>query len=42
MDFSRSRTVRGLRARGFRMSFSIDLSQDWEVRTTLANVGGQK
>ena len=42
MDFSRSRTVRGLRARGFRMSFSIDLSQDWEVRTTFANAGGQQ
>jgi cell division protein FtsB len=42
MDFSRSRIVRGLRARGFRMSFSIDLSDKWEVHPTIADVGAQQ
>ena len=42
MDFSRSRTVRGTRARGFRMSFSIDLSYDWVVQSTLAASGEQQ
>ena len=42
MDFSRSRTVRGVRARGFRMSFSIDLSTHWDVRTALVHGGEQQ
>jgi len=42
MDFSRSRTVRGLRARGFRMSFTIDLSNNWEVRTAVVDTGDQQ
>lgn len=42
MDFSRSRTVRGARARGFRMSFSIDLSNDWIVQSALATLGEQR
>jgi cell division protein FtsB len=39
MDFSRSRTVRDIRARGFRMSFSIHLSNEWEIHTVVADVG---
>lgn len=42
MDFSRSRTVRGVRARGFRMSFSIDLTKNWDVQTSIAIAGEQK
>lgn len=42
MDFSKSRTVRGVRARGFRMSFSIDLANKWDVRSILANAGEQQ
>ncbi|MDP6541796.1 MAG: hypothetical protein QGF07_03330 [Phycisphaerales bacterium] len=42
MDFSKSRTVRGVRARGFRMSFLIDLSNKWDVRSVLANAGEQQ
>jgi hypothetical protein len=42
MDFSRSRTIRGVRARGFRMSFSIDLLNNWLVRTAIADVGEQQ
>ena len=42
MDFSRSRTIRGVRARGFRMSFSIDLLNNWVVRTAIADVGEQQ
>ena len=42
MDFSRSRTVRGVRARGFRMSFSIDLSTHWDVRTAVVHAGEQQ
>ena len=42
MDFSRSRTIRGVQARGFRMSFSIDLLNNWEVRTAIVDVGEQQ
>ena len=42
MDFSRSRTVRGLRAREFRMSFSIDLSNVWEIHPAIADAGERK
>ncbi len=42
MDFSRSRTVRGVRARGFRMSFSIDLSINWEIHIAIVNAGEQQ
>ena len=31
MDFSRSRTVRGQRARGFRISFLIELDRPWKL-----------
>ncbi len=40
MDFSRSRTVRGLRARGFRISFLIELDQTWQLSKTTAMAGG--
>ena len=42
MDFSRSRTIRGVRARGFRMCFSIDLSHNWEIQTVMASEGEQQ
>ena len=40
MDFSRSRTVRGLRARGFRISFLIELDKTWKLSKTRAIAGG--
>ena len=40
MDFSRSRTIRNTQARGFRISFFIDLDQSWETANTIASVGG--
>lgn len=39
MDYSKSRTIRGQRAREFRVSFLIDLESDWEV-SRLVVVGG--
>ena len=42
MDFSRSRIVRGIRARGFRISFLIDLDQTWKLSGTTAFVGGEE
>ncbi|MDP7005299.1 MAG: hypothetical protein QF718_03715 [Phycisphaerales bacterium] len=41
MDFSKSRIVRGIQARGFRISFLIDLNQSWHVSRTMA-VGGEE
>ena len=40
MDFSRSRTIRNTQARGFRISFFIDLNQSWDSTTTVASIGG--
>lgn len=40
MDFSRSRTIRSQRARGFRISFYIDLDQSWKNETTQVTLGG--
>jgi hypothetical protein len=31
MDFSKSRTVRGKRAREFRVSFLINLENEWDL-----------
>ena len=42
MDFSRSRTVRGLRARGFRISFLIELDQTWQLTKTTVLGGGDE
>jgi len=42
MDFSRSRTVRNQRARGFRISFYIDLDQLWDVSQTFVSVGDKE
>lgn len=42
MDFSRSRTIRSKRARGFRISFYIDLDQSWKQETNLVTVGGSQ
>lgn len=42
MDFSRSRTVREMRARGFRISFQINLDQPWKVTRSFVSVGGQE
>ena len=42
MDFSRSRTVRDQRARGFRISFHINLDHTWEVSRTIVKVGGEQ
>ena len=42
MDFSRSRTVRGFRARGFRISFLIELDQSWQLAKRTAFVGGDE
>ena len=42
MDFSRSRTVRGFRARGFRISFLIELDQAWQLAKRTAFVGGDE
>lgn len=42
MDFSRSRTVRGIQARGFRISFLIELDQTWKLSRTTASVGGEE
>ncbi|MAI67433.1 MAG: hypothetical protein CMJ26_06115 [Phycisphaerae bacterium] len=39
MDFSKSKIVRGIRARSFRVSFLIDLENDWEV-SRIAMAGG--
>jgi hypothetical protein len=39
MDYSKSRIIRGARAREFRVSFLIDLESDWEV-SRLVVVGG--
>ena len=41
MDFSKSRTVRGKRAREFRVSFLINLENDWEL-SQMVVVGGEK
>jgi hypothetical protein len=38
MDFSRSRTIRGLRARGFRISFLIELDQTWKMSQLTVSV----
>ena len=40
MDFSKSRTVRNQRARGFRISFHIDLERPWSIAENIALVGG--
>lgn len=40
MDFSRSRTVRSQRARGFRISFHVDLDKSWEVTRAIVAAGG--
>ena len=42
MDFSRSRTVRGVRARGFRISFLIELDQTWKLSRKTAFAGGEE
>jgi Tfp pilus assembly protein PilN len=42
MDFSRSRTVREKRARGFRISFLIDLDKTWDVSKAIVVLGGDK
>ena len=42
MDFSKSRTIREKRARGFRISFHIDLDKPWAVSKTFATVGGNE
>ncbi len=41
MDFSKSRTVRGMRAREFRVSFLINLENDWEL-SQMVVVGGEE
>jgi|TARA_B100000959_G_scaffold262505_1_gene301007 hypothetical protein len=41
MDYSKSRTVRGMRAREFRVSFLIDLESQWEV-SRMVVVGGEE
>jgi hypothetical protein len=41
MDFSKSKIVRGVRARSFRVSFLIDLESDWEIYH-IAMVGGEE
>jgi len=41
MDFSKSKTVRGRRAREFRVSFLIDLENDWDV-SRMVVIGGEK
>tara|TARA_B110000116_G_C16754701_1_gene545169 strand:+ start:228 stop:827 length:600 start_codon:yes stop_codon:yes gene_type:complete len=42
MDFSRSRTIREQRARGFRISFRIDLDKSWTVSRSVVSVGGEE
>ncbi len=42
MDFSRSRTIRDKRARGFRISFYIDLDRSWDVSQTFVSVGDKE
>ena len=42
MDFSRSRTIRDQQARGFRISFHIDLDKSWDVTRTIVSAGGDK
>ena len=42
MDFSKSRVVRGIRARGFRISFLINLEQSWNVSRMVSVAGGEK
>jgi Tfp pilus assembly protein PilN len=42
MDFSRSRTVREKRARGFRISFHIDLDKPWIVSKAIVATGGEE
>jgi|TARA_B100000959_G_scaffold284041_1_gene354525 Tfp pilus assembly protein PilN len=42
MDFSRSRNVREHRARGFRISFRIDLDKSWNVSRNVVAVGGEE
>ena len=42
MDFSHSRTVRGFRARGFRISFLIELDQSWQLAKRTAFAGGDE
>tara|TARA_B100000959_G_scaffold249579_1_gene277443 strand:- start:248 stop:844 length:597 start_codon:yes stop_codon:yes gene_type:complete len=41
MDYSKSREVRGFRAREFKVSFLIDLESNWDV-TRLVVVGGEE
>ncbi len=38
MDFSKSRTVRNQKARGFKISFFIDLGQTWTVTNQVAKL----
>lgn len=42
MDFSKSRVVRGIRTRGFRISFLINLEQSWNVSRMVSIAGGEK
>ena len=42
MDFSRSRTIREKRARGFRISFYIDLDKSWDLSKTIVATGGEE
>jgi len=42
MDFSKSRTIRGIRARGFRISFKIDLERPWDVSQKMSVAGGEE
>ena len=42
MDFSRSRTIREQRARGFRISFHIDLNKTWDVSKAIVVIGGDE
>lgn len=40
MDFSRSREIRSQRARGFRISFYIDLDKTWDLSNAVIATGG--
>jgi len=42
MDFSRSRTIREKRARGFRISFHVDLDKSWDVTKSITVVGDEQ
>jgi hypothetical protein len=41
MDYSKSRLIRGMRAREFRISFLIDLESNWDV-SRMVVTGGEK